>query len=618
MIFRNRVPVFLLFLTTTAGFVAGQPRSFGVNPTSPKGIYVRVDLNAAASQAETAAYPGGLPAYPNPAADTILVKYLFTLMDNPSTSGLAVEVHWKVLNPGNPGSDHQRPAAGAYVWNPLDDVFIAVDLWNRAHSHHPPMTIQLLPDAGFNSPGWVFSDIDNSVCGSSNDCPGAGSCDGLFMAPPQTVSAQCGYTTLFFRTEANPIEQIPFPLPWNSVYKHDWWTFLFVLNQRIQYEPGNSGFLSISMAGPTASSTEMILPNASAKDQGPYTCTVGTSQYLSLMEMLTGPASDRTPVCPLTNPGFEVSTAWNLLFQNYYGLDPRYQNTELPFIEAWDETIDAYGLIFHGVTLALTPNTGPLPTFPVAASSPLLIPALGFESDCGNDPQTNAEPNLGDAMSCAAITQILVYFTDATVGGNNGKSTQGNGLNANATSLDLGNNGIKWLTTTTASGLTTLPGYSFSMSRTLGGAQFAHSFSSPPLAQIEQVGCPHPSGDCTGSDGTTSSFTPSEALQNVLSITFFPGTAVAPEFCSYSFPKIYGCGAASVDYFNWMYSDAPLNYLQVFDSDILYASGLSNCSFSEIAASAASPGACQAITSDTQATQTELNLASQMLLNIAE
>jgi hypothetical protein len=67
-----------------------------------------------------------------------------------------------------------------------------------------------------------------------------------------------------------------------------------------------------------------------------------------------------------------------------------------------------------------------------------------------------------------------------------------------------------------------------------------------------------------------------------------------------------------------MYSDAPLNYLQVFDSDILYASGLSNCSFSEIAASAASPGACQAITSDTQATQTELNLASQMLLNIAE
>jgi hypothetical protein len=618
MIFRNRAPVFFFFVATTAGFVAGQPGPLDASPTSPKGIYVRVDLNAAASQAETAAYPGGLPAYPNPAADAILVKYFFTLMDNSSTSGLAAEVHWSFLNPGDPGSDPFRQPPGAYIWNSLDDVFIAVDLWNSTHPDLPPKTIQLLPDAGFNSPGWVFSDIDNSVCGSRADCTGAGSCDGLFMATPEAVSRQCGYTTLFFRTEGNPVEQLPLPLPWNSVYKRDWWAFLFALNQRIQQEPSNSAFVSISMAGPTASSTEMTLPNANPIDQGSYTCTVGANQYLSLMETLTGPPGNRSPVCPLTNPGFEVSTAWNLLFQNYFGVDPQYQNTDLPFIEEWDATIDAYGQIFHGVTLVLTPNDDPLPTFPVAASSPLLIPAPGFESDCGNDPQTNTKPDLGDAMSCAAITQILVYFTNATVGGNNGKSTQGNGLNANDSSLDMGNNGIKWLTATTASGVTPLPGSQSSMSRMLGGAQFGHSFSSPPLAQIEQEGCPHPSGDCTGSDGTTSSFTPSEALQNVLSISFFPGTAVAPDFCSYSFPKIFGCGAASVDYFNWVYSDAPLNYLQVFDSDILYASGLSNCSLSEIAGKTSSPSACRVITSDTQATQTELKLASQMLLSIAE
>jgi hypothetical protein len=618
---RNSVLISCLLMVLTAGFIAAQPGPF--NARGPKGIYVRLELDVAANQAETAAYPDSLPSYPNQAVDEVLVAYFTTLMDNPATSGLAVETPWSFLNPNDPGPDPFHPAANAYLWNWLDDVFIAVDQWNRTHHDLPPKTIQLLPSAGFNSPAWVLSDIDNSVCGGNKNCTGAGSCDGLFMLPEPAVSPKCGYTTIFFKTESNPAEQIPLPLPWNSVYKRDWWAFLAALNQRIQQEPSNSAFVSISMAGPTASSTEMSLPNASATDQGPYTCPVGANQYLSLMESLTGPPGNRSPVCPLTNPGFEVPTAWNLLFQNYYGPNPNYQNSDLPFIEEWDATIDAYGQIFSGVTLTLTPNDDPLPTFPVAASSPLLIPVPGFESDCGNDPQKNLSPDLGDAMSCAAITQILVHFTNSTVGGNNGKSTQVNGLNADDTSIDMGNNGVKWLTATTASGRTLLPGTPFRMSRMLGGAQFAHSFSGP-IAQIEQVGCPHHSGDCTGPAG--SPFTPAEGLQNVLSISFFPGTAVGPDFCPFTDPSTYGC-SSSVDFANWIYSNAPLNYLQVYDADILYASGLGNCSVGDITGNPASPGnpamppdvsACQVVTSDTQTTQTELNLASQKLLSITE
>ena len=102
-----------------------------------------------------------------------------------------------------PGPDPFRTAPGAYVWNPLDDVFIAVSQWNRTHSGSTPKIIQLLLNAGFNAPGWVFTNIDRSVCGGRANC--TGSCDGLFMTPLPPVSSHCGYTTIFYRTESTPI-----------------------------------------------------------------------------------------------------------------------------------------------------------------------------------------------------------------------------------------------------------------------------------------------------------------------------------------------------------------------------------------------------------------------------
>jgi hypothetical protein len=584
-------------------------------PPPPKGIYLRVDLATDVNQAETAAYPGGLPAYPNAAADAILVRYFTTLLDNPATSGLALAIQWSLLNPNDPGPDPFHPAAGAYTWNSLDDVFVAVDQWNRSHPGVPPKTIQLLPDAGFNSPGWIVNAIDASVCRGQDDCTGAGSCDALFMSSPaKPASHDCGYTTIFFRTESNPIEQLPLPLAWNWVYEKEWHTFLFALNRRIQQGPASNAFVSISMAGPTASSTEMTLPNA--RDQSGEFCPSG-GLYLNETFKNNG-----NPVCPSAIPEFDVPTAWNMLFANFYGPDPKYQNTDLPFIEAWDAEIDAYGQIFNGVTLTLTPNTDPLPSFPTSDTS-LLIPAPGFVPDCGNDPLTNPSGyDPGDAMSCAAITQILTHFVNPFVGGFNGKSTQENAMNARTEGIDLGINGIKWLAAATAGGRAPLPGTPFHMSQILGGAQFDKSL----VAELMLEGCP----DYTANNPNPprcNNLTIEEGLVNVLSISSFPGTAAGPFFCAYTTDGgLYGCGPTSVDDTggtegNYVYSDAPMNYLQIYDNDALYASGLSNCTMLEITGNPVDhvPPTCVAsITADVTATQTELNLASKKLLSIAE
>jgi hypothetical protein len=167
----------------------------------------------------------------------VLVAYFTTLLNDPAVSGLAPQIGWDVLNPNDPGVNPSNPVA-AYTWNPLDDLFIAVDQWSGAHPTLPPKAIQLIVSAGYNSPGWVFGNIDTSVCGSNTNC--TGSCDGLFVKPVPAVSAMCGYTTFFFKVEGSPLAQIPFPLPWNSVYKNDWHTFLTALNQRIQQEPSSS------------------------------------------------------------------------------------------------------------------------------------------------------------------------------------------------------------------------------------------------------------------------------------------------------------------------------------------------------------------------------------------
>jgi uncharacterized protein (TIGR03437 family) len=641
MIPKRIMPISSLLIASTAGFIAGQ--SGPANARVPRGIYAVVQLGSAVNAAQNAAYPGTPPAYPDPATDSVLVSYFTTLLDNPAVSGLFVGAGWSLLNPGNPGSDASHPVAGAYIWNPVDDLFTAVGQWNAAHASLPPKTIQISLIPGFASPAWVLSDIDNGVCGAGKNCTGLGSCDGLFMTPQPAVSAQCGYTTLFYRTEAVPIEQLPLPLPWNSIYKNDWKTFLVAFNQHLQGEPSSSAFVSIDLAGPTASSSEMILPSSQGEVISPYpptntdpnsTNVVKGDPMLTLLTPGVVPAGE-------TATTVDVPTAWNALFKNYYGLNAAYQNSDQPFIDEWNAVIDAYGQIFSGVTLVLTTTTDALPSFPAAADASLFTPATGFGSDCA-DATTGPLSAPGDAMACATVTQVLAHFTNPLAGGNNAKATSEAGMTAGRDGQDLGTNAVKWLATTTSSGAATLPGLSNPVSRIVGGVQFSHSFSSSKvngngstdgMSDLQAEGCPgfiH--ALCNGPDGTPSSFSPGEGLANVLSISYFPGTAVGPSFCAYTDPSVYGCAPTSIDYSNWKYSDAPMNFLQIYDTDFIYASGLANCTVLQMEGRPASPGvaakppdvsscAVQPTDSsyaDVQATQQLLNLTSQKLLSIAE
>src|SRR3984957_16114241 len=78
-------------------------------------------------------------------------------------------------------------------------------------------------------------------------------------------ASNCGTATFTGFSEAGDGNVLP--LPWNPVYKNAWQTFLTALAAR--YGP-NPAFVSIAVAGPTAASAEMIVPN-DANSNNPQT-----------------------------------------------------------------------------------------------------------------------------------------------------------------------------------------------------------------------------------------------------------------------------------------------------------------------------------------------------------
>jgi hypothetical protein len=577
-----------LLAASVFGFAQDEPSH---ELREPKGIYATFQLDSITSQAYAAAYDGqtDVPDYPYPAlrekpSNEVVVRYLRKVLDDPNVSGLAPGIAWKLVNPNDPSDP--TSASQAYSWEPLDDVFTAVDEWNSDHPKKTPKTIQLIFSPGFNSPGWVFGDIDRAAIACTKlrgGLPCTGDCDGLFVdGPPTTTSySVCGYTTLFWETEGAVPAQIPLPLPWNPTYKKDWNNFLLALKSRVDKEPSSTAVVSIEIAGPTSSSTEMILPNN--KNQKPYE----TGGFLVL------------PTGQKTIPNLTVADAWNLLLAINYGDGSPNYNSDGAFIQEWENAIDLYGEIFSGITLSLTTTTDSLPTFPQPKGSPDYVSAPGFESDCYD---TGAE----HAMACAAVTQVLAYFTDTSVGGHNAKATQENGLTARDKGYDLATNGIRWLAASTKD----------SAAPVLGGLQFGKSFSSlKPQGKdsndMQLEGCPTYPTTCDG-------LTPAEGLTYVLSLGFFPGTFYAPT---------YGASQTVVrGHFD--YTDAPMNFMQIYSDDILYAEGLSKCPIVKITGSPAfgkKPNTSKcALTStdpsyaDSQNTDEELEDASVYLLRIAE
>jgi hypothetical protein len=275
-----------------------------------------------------------------------------------------------------------------------------------------------------------------------------------------------------------------------------------------------------------------------------------------------------------------------------------------------------YGEVFSGVTLIVVTGNG-LPNFPVASNPYLQNAPLAFGPDCGTSSTST--------MDCAAETAIVAYFAGPPIGGANAKATAMAGLTARDLTVPTpasGSERVKWLTYNTTDGPSVLnssgsgTGSMVLVSRMLGGLQLAGKFSDTiPDAQgvspMQTEGC-FSSPPCP--------MTPEQALLNVLT-AYFSGTSVGsafPKGVTSTFP--YG-GTSTITVGSETVVDAPLNYLQIWDADILYAAGLSQCSVAQLMGPPTKTGAPKGCMREKMSSHTvsELgfNTTAQQLLNIA-
>jgi len=204
---------------------------------------------------------------------------------------------------------------------------------------------------------------------------------------------------------------------------------------------------------------------------------------------------------------------WHILLSNV-GLP----QTDFAFILEWYAAIDAYGDIFSGLTLVATTGNG----LPNLAPGPF-TPPPPFGPDCSSV----------ENMDCQAETTILSDFIMPSVGGSNSKATQTSGLEVSREGTNLGINGVRFLTQYTM-------GMTSPSTLILGGAQFNESVSQNPDAE----GCPSGHPAC--------SLSRVQALYNVLG-----------DYFDYT--------PAGGGFFGGTLGSAPLNYLQIYSSDIQYA-----------------------------------------------
>jgi hypothetical protein len=441
--------------------------------------------------------------------DEALTNYYSLLVSNPAVSGIAISVSWDTLN-------HTH---GGYDWAFLKNAFEVVSAWNLTHT--PKKFVQVLVSAGFNSPPWIFDHIKG------------GSCDGLFEspAPKHKPKPSCGYTNIFVATESGTPTPKKLPMPWDSDYQDLWKSFQTDLKSFIDkgvYRSGGKSvpytdaFASISVAGPTASSTEIILPH--------------------------DPTTIRTLPKDATVAGITDLVAWDDLLKNHYGASSSYVDSDQAFVEAWKTAIDMFGRVFSGTTLIVATGAG-LPNFPAGVAS---TPPAGFGS-------ANCHPK--PSMDCAAEATIVAYFSQQTSGGFNAKAVAQDGQESDRRdAFPLSELSIKWLTANTSGGLTELTGSTTVLSHMYGGLQFSGAVSIPNSKEGCSIGANAVSaGKCT----------PEQSMFDVLQL-IFRGTPVAGK---------YGESTSNADP---AFKDAPLNFLQVYAKDFLYAADMDDCSDAEL------------------------------------
>jgi hypothetical protein len=548
--------------TSTSGTPDTLQNPLGIR--TPKGIYAFVLVDTLVADAMN----DGL----DPVA--ALKNYFTFMLNQPEVAGILYAAPWSLLNPNDPN----KPATAniAYEWELLDPAFQAIEEYNKNKKKgDPDKALQLNIAPGFSSPPWLFDHMT--------------SCDELFTKLNISTPIACGYTDIFVQTEVPEAQRAHtrLPLPWNQVYHTQWKRFLKAMWDHINDNKWETHVVSVAVAGPSATSSEIMLPNEN--DQADYT-------------PLVLPPTSPFPPFPLTNQGIGALSAWNCLLANNYGVDSSYLNSNRAFIEEWDNALDMFGEIFSEVTLTITtgnglPNFTPVPdshlpgaTFPPgcgllgiglpkstdAAWLKLLQPHPAFESDCGPSPLR--------PMDCPAEVAILAYFAEPPVGGPNAKSVQENALSASddnvGSLLSLSNASVKWLAKYTDGVILLGPQPSGGIgiplaSRIMGGLQFNHAASAS--GDTAKQGCPAGPTSPTSSECNpypphpkAYSITTEQAIFNTLRV-FFAGTSGggANAFDGPTTIKNNDLGVPI--------KDAPMNYLQVWADDIKYAAGFGHC-----------------------------------------
>jgi len=236
------------------------------------------------------------------------------------------------------------------------------------------------------------------------------------------------------------------PLPWNLTYKSAWSNFLSALNHQYGTNPA---LVSITIAGPTAASEEMIMPNDG------NTCPCHTNNECG---------ADCGTNTILQPNGLTPDEIWNELFFNHYG--PAYTNSDEAFVEEWTNAINLYEGIFSNLTLVIVPANG-----------------KGFPFNSKTNTTTDPLCQFSQGSSCTAVAMILEYFENYPSANGNGKACQTSGLSGDIVTLtngDVGVAGARWLS---AQWQTANP-----RNQILGGALFDHAFAlstNPPPEQEE-------------------------------------------------------------------------------------------------------------------------------------
>ena len=452
-------------------------------PRQPLGIYAILDIDGCVPN------PNQIT---NTASGECISNNILALLGNPAISGIAAFVRWNEISLTIPTNS----LTGTNEWNVLDEIFGAVAQWNADHPGNIPKTIQLGLQPGFWTPQWVFNNLTPCDAMFITNSLGA-----IIGVDPSNVSTNCGCAS-FLNTGSQPNPTVmPLPLPWNNFYKNSFTAFVQAVAQRYGTNPL---LVTVSVTGPTAYSAEMVLPN------------------------------ERTD--PVHFP------QWNPLIALKFPKQPRLTNSDMLFINQWEDAIDVFGAAFTNVTLCVSTGGG-LPNFldtnGVCYTNYSVPP--GFAPDC-------ADTNLAIIMDAAAEATILAYFADPQNGGKNSKASQADGLTASQINLhplgggDLGPYGVKWLAQSTSTGSAPLPGSSNVVSQVLGGLQLHSGIAANPQSE----GCNQPGG-CP----TNAPISPQQALYNILQV-YFDGTPLGGSYFVSS-------------------NGLPLNYLQIYSADVLYA-----------------------------------------------